>query len=70
MMRSQFKAGSYSCGDSRMYPTQGLLCEIPGSAILEVYGYSVNGLGHDIGIMLAIILGYRLLAWLVTLLKK
>lgn len=38
--------------------------------MLDQYGYEPGYMGKDVGIMIGIIFGYRLAAWLVLKLKK
>lgn len=45
-------------------------CKIAGQGVLDTYGYSPGNTGKWVGILLAIVLGYRLLAWAVLILKK
>lgn len=44
--------------------------KIRGSAVLEAFGYREGRQGMWVGIMIAIILGYRVLGWLVLVWKK
>lgn len=77
MMVNEFKSRSYDCeriapDDCRcMYPS--ILeseCKIAGTAVLDEYGYSVGKESRWLGIMIAIIVVYRLLGWAVTWLRK
>jgi len=45
-------------------------CLIRGQGVLDQYGYKQGHMGRDVGIMVAIILGYRIAAWIVLMLKK
>ena len=45
-------------------------CLVSGRYVAEYYGYAKGYMGKDVGIMLGIIFGYRLAAWLVLKLKK
>jgi ABC-type multidrug transport system permease subunit len=45
-------------------------CQIDGAAVLQDYGYNPGRTTLWVGIMLCIILGYRLMAWVVLVLKK
>jgi hypothetical protein len=45
-------------------------CQIAGQGVLDTYGYRRGHFGRDIGIMMAIIFGYRLAAWAVLMLKN
>ena len=38
-------------------------CRIAGTGVLKQYGYSEGHTGEWVGILLAIVLGYRLLGW-------
>lgn len=45
-------------------------CRIAGQGVLDTYGYKTGKTGEWVGILLAIVLGYRLLGWLVLYLRK
>jgi hypothetical protein len=45
-------------------------CKIRGQAVLDTYGYSPGNTGKWVGILLAIVFGYRVLVWIVLVLKK
>lgn len=45
-------------------------CKIDGKAVLALYGYRVGDEGKWVGIMLAILVGYRVLGWGFTWLKR
>lgn len=45
-------------------------CLVSGRYVAEYYGYAKGYIGKDVGIMLGIIFGYRLAAWLVLKLKN
>jgi hypothetical protein len=72
LMVNEFAARTYSCGNDCQcsYPTMGLMCQIPGVSVLNRYGYPTNRQGQWIGILIAIIAAYRLLALLVVYVKK
>ena len=72
MMVNEFENRVYSCGQGCRcsLPTQGLKCRIPGESVLETYGYSTGKEGEWVGIMISIIVVYRLLAWGVLYLKR
>lgn len=72
MMVNEFKAREYSCGEECdcSYPTQGAVCKVPGTAVLEKYGYSVGHEGKWIGILISIIVVYRVLGLLALYLRK
>lgn len=57
---------SYTCGPGCqcMYETAlSPHCMIDGKGVLALYGYKPGNEGKWIGIMLAIVLGYRVLGW-------
>ncbi|KAI9781012.1 MAG: hypothetical protein M1816_002609 [Peltula sp. TS41687] len=73
MMVNEFSRRSYTCGNdcTCMYRTNlASQCKIAGQGVLDTYGYSPGNTGKWVGILLAIVLGYRLLAWLVLILKR
>jgi hypothetical protein len=72
MMVNEFKDRSYACapGCKCMYDTGDLQCRIPGTSVLEAYGYPTNRQGEWVGIMISIIVVYRLLCWFVIWVKK
>jgi ABC-type multidrug transport system ATPase subunit len=73
MMVNEFGYRTYTCGsDCRcMYPSAlEKECKIDGNAILATYGFNTESTGKYVGYMLVIILGYRLLGWLVMYLRK
>jgi ABC-2 type transporter len=73
MMVNEFKNRSYSCGDGCQCIYQSELasqCRISGTAVLDQYGYKTGKTGEWVGILLAIVLGYRLLGWVVLSLRK
>ncbi|KAK3375266.1 P-loop containing nucleoside triphosphate hydrolase protein [Podospora didyma] len=45
-------------------------CLIRGQGVLDQYGYKPGYMGKDVGIMMAIIVGYRIAAWVVLKLRK
>jgi ABC-type multidrug transport system permease subunit len=45
-------------------------CQIDGRGVLDAYGYNPDKTGLWVGIMIGIIAGYRLLGWLVLMLRK
>lgn len=77
MMVNEFAARTYSCSGgtdpatcSCMYQTKlASQCRIDGQGVLDTYGYQTGKTGEWVGILLAIVLGYRLLAWVVLRLK-
>ena len=74
MMANEFAKRTYSCGEGChcMYASDlARDCRIDGRAVLHEYGYRENGNGGKwVGIMLAIIIVYRLLAWIVLAIKR
>lgn len=73
MMVNEFAERSYSCGDRChcMYQTAlASKCRISGAGILELYGYKTGKTGEWVGILLAIVFGYRLLGWLAMVVRK
>lgn len=77
MMVNEFGKRSYACeslpsgGCQCMYssPLEGQ-CEIAGTAVLDSYGYRTDRTGLWVGILIAIIAGYRILGWAVMYLKR
>ncbi|KAH9903561.1 P-loop containing nucleoside triphosphate hydrolase protein [Xylariomycetidae sp. FL2044] len=45
-------------------------CKIAGQGVLDQYGYETGYLGRNVGIMICIIAGYRIAAWVVLMLRK
>ncbi|KAK3322407.1 P-loop containing nucleoside triphosphate hydrolase protein [Apodospora peruviana] len=45
-------------------------CLIRGQGVLDQYGYKPGYMGKDVGIMMGIIIGYRIAGWIVLKLKK
>lgn len=77
MMVNEFKDRTYDCeqlpqgGCNCMYVSDlQSECKINGMAVLESYGYNIHRTGLWVGIMVGIIVGYRLLGWLVLYVKK
>lgn len=72
-MVNEFAHRSYSCGAGCqcMYQTDlAKECRIDGKGVLAEYGYATNKTGEWVGIMISIIVVYRLLGWLVTQLRS
>ncbi|KAI9680295.1 MAG: hypothetical protein M1829_001181 [Trizodia sp. TS-e1964] len=68
MMVNEFAERSYDCGASCqcMYQTElASQCRIAGTGVLAIYDYSTGKTGQWVGILLAIILGFRLCGWAV-----
>ncbi|MCJ1318391.1 hypothetical protein MMC15_003719 [Xylographa vitiligo] len=73
MMVNEFKDRVYSCGDGCRCMYASALegqCEISGVAVLEQYGYGTGEIGTWVGILLGIVVGYRLLGWFVLWVKR
>jgi hypothetical protein len=73
MMVNEFAARVYSCGSSCqcMFQTHMVdQCSFSGLAVLEQYGYKVGRTGEWAGILLAIVLGLRLLGWSALWVRK
>ncbi|KAH7002040.1 P-loop containing nucleoside triphosphate hydrolase protein [Ilyonectria destructans] len=73
MMVNEFANRVYDCGkDCRCMFDSPLAdqCKIDGQAVLDQYGYKPGHMGQDVGIMLAIIAGYRLASWAVLRIRK
>jgi hypothetical protein len=45
-------------------------CRISGLGVLDLYGYKTGRTGLWVGILLAIVLGYRLLGWIALVFRK
>ncbi|KAK3295613.1 uncharacterized protein B0H64DRAFT_417276 [Chaetomium fimeti] len=76
MMVNEFSERVYSCattatGCQCMWQTDlADQCLIRGQGVLDQYGYKPGYMGKDIGIMMGIIAGYRIAAWIVLMLKN
>lgn len=73
MIVNEFGKRVYTCGSDCQcsYPSDlADQCLIDGKAVVASYGYSTDKMGQWVGIMIAIITGYRLLGWLVLVLRK
>ncbi|UNI21341.1 hypothetical protein JDV02_007339 [Purpureocillium takamizusanense] len=73
MMVNEFGDRVYSCGSGCRCMYESPLadqCEIAGQAVLDQYGYATDQMGQNVGIMIAIIFGYRLAAWIVLKLRR
>ncbi|KAF2200293.1 ATP-binding cassette transporter-like protein [Delitschia confertaspora ATCC 74209] len=73
MMVNEFGKRTYTCGTDChcMYPSAlEPQCKVEGKAILQTYGFNTGSVDKYVGYMLLIILGYRLLGWLVMYLRK
>lgn len=73
MMINEFADRSYACaeGCQCMWRTElEPQCRIAGQGVLDQYGYKPGHLGRDVGIMISIIAGYRLAAYIVLRLRK
>ena len=68
MMVNEFSRRTYSCGAicACMYQSNlASQCRVNGTAVLETYGYKEGETGKWVGILLAIVVGYRVLGWIV-----
>ncbi|KAK4204393.1 P-loop containing nucleoside triphosphate hydrolase protein [Triangularia verruculosa] len=76
MMINEFSERVYACAETAdgchcMWQTDlADQCLIRGQGVLDQYGYKPGYMGKDVGIMMAIIVGYRLAGWLVLKLRK
>lgn len=73
MMVNEFAHRTYSCGAGCqcMYQTElAPQCMIDGKGVLAQYGYKEGKTGEWVGILIGILVGYRLLGWLVTHLRS
>lgn len=61
MMVNEFESRTYSCAADCQcdYPTEGLQCRIPGTAVLSRYGYPLGREGKWAGILIGMIAVYR-----------
>lgn len=76
-MVNEFGRRTYSCdrlpsGECYcMFPSElSDQCRIDGVAVLDSYGYKKGKTGLWVGILIGIVAGYRLLAWVILYLKK
>lgn len=72
-MVNEFGYRTYDCaeGCNCMYQTElASQCKIDGKGVLAQYGYKNGNMGKWVGIMLAIILVYRLFGWAVTWFRR
>jgi ABC-type multidrug transport system ATPase subunit len=67
MIATQLDGETYSCGAGChcRYASLPDQCHIAGGTILDQYGVKTADQGRNVGIVVAIILGYRLAAWVV-----
>ncbi|KAH8673710.1 P-loop containing nucleoside triphosphate hydrolase protein [Xylariales sp. PMI_506] len=77
MMVNEFSERVYECapivggGCYCMYETSlADQCLIRGQGVLDQYGYQTGHMGRNVGIMMAIVVGYRIAAWIVLLIRK
>ena len=73
MMVGEFSKRVYQCGDGCRCMWQTDLadqCLIRGQGVLDTYGFQPEHFGRNVGIMMAIIVGYRIAAWIVLVLRK
>jgi hypothetical protein len=72
-MVNEFQHRTYGCGKSCQCIYQSDLadqCRIAGTAVLDLYDYKTGQTGKWVGILLGIVLGYRLLGWVALYLRK
>ena len=71
-MVNEFVDRTYSCGSDCDCMFQTDLASVPlfRTSVLEQYGYETGHTGEWVGILLAIVLGYRLLGWFAMVLRK
>ncbi|EAT83309.2 hypothetical protein SNOG_09117 [Parastagonospora nodorum SN15] len=73
MMVGEFGSRDYSCGEGCRCMYKSRLeeqCLIEGKAVLAQYGFEDEGMEKYVGIMLGIILGYRVLGWVALWARK
>lgn len=78
MMVNEFQHRSYACspapGTDRCHCTYPSAlqdqCKIAGTAVLDQYGYATNYEGKWVGILIGIIVVYRVLGYFFTWLRK
>jgi hypothetical protein len=73
MMVNEFAERTYNCGAGChcMYQTElASKCQISGLGVLDLYGYKTGRTGEWVGILLGIVLGYRLLGWVALVFRK
>jgi ABC-type multidrug transport system ATPase subunit len=72
MMTTQFDGAIYSCGAGCQCRYESLpdQCHISGETVLHQYGVNTADQGRNVGIVVAIILGYRLVAWVLLRMRN
>ena len=72
MIWNEFRHQSFTCAENGncMYTPDATGKSIPGQEVLKYYGYHSGALGDFAGYMIAIVTGYRLLAYLALRLRK
>ncbi|ROW12376.1 hypothetical protein VMCG_00091 [Cytospora schulzeri] len=73
MMVNEFHGREYGCGGSCqcLYQTElADQCKIAGQGVLDQYGFRTGNLGKNVGIMIGIIAGYRISAWLALMWRR
>jgi hypothetical protein len=73
MMANEFAGSTYSCGTgcACMYDTPlATQCKIAGEGVLDTYGYADESMSKGVGILIAIVVVYRLLGWLALALRR
>ncbi|KAG8629316.1 hypothetical protein KVT40_003181 [Elsinoe batatas] len=59
-----------SCGGCMYRSSLEDQCQIEGKAVLDVYGYGAGNTGKWVGILLGIVVGYRVLGWMVLYFRR
>lgn len=73
MMVNEFAGRVYECAEGCrcVYQTElAEQCLIAGEGVLAQYGYEAGYLGKNVGVMVGIIAGYRVAAWLVLMWRR
>lgn len=78
MMVNEFSERTYecprlsdgSCGGCMYASSLSNQCQIDGKAVLQSYGYGTSETGKWVGILAGIVVGYRLLGWLVLYYRR
>jgi ABC-type multidrug transport system ATPase subunit len=72
MMVTQFDGETYGCGAGCYcrYPSLPDQCHIAGDTVLDQFGVKTADQGRNVGIVVAIILGYRLAAWILLKMRR
>lgn len=73
MMVNEFSGRAYGCGEACRCMYESELeeqCLVAGEGVLAQYGYEAGHMGRNVGIMIAIIAGYRIAGWLVLMWRR